>query len=633
MSSNKLAANAHRDTNGRSVLTFSNNEKHLLEILNMPPEIACEIAVPLEIRNGIYSIPGISNLVHLPVEDDLFTVCRVAVAGLIYRYLQDTDDIHLRGLLLIWIIKSHVLYRDYSIKRALSMIQSPNLVDDLLEMLTEYGLVSTSESTKLSKSTLATILKRLAVVDERTAQRHFSAALKLLSSVLGANLPALSKLISLEATPGDMRAPMVPLDIASRLTVFASAKYQHAPAVSDLLLPLQMCSSLPVRVNNVPLESQNLINHLAGRSGMLTGTRGSGRTTLMMALAANHSQSGSGNVFYYVSAPDYLPYALQGLGYEHLVVDQLLGIDVTQKDSRSSLLAQVEDLERNGRLSLLIDNFDDLTISSQQLVLWQLSKTKSVYFSTLPWMTSRIDAGMQKHGFPGEKLKIELADLDFPRINELCHTAYRLMGVEMPVQNPALDIRNQLGKSACTPLAVIAASQASVLGNPRFEKYSAKALVSELLRRDDLKDIPIPGTLDNLDTPLGDIIHLGKAVRHFIEREPSYDWLDDDPESREPVWMPIHLLQEDFGVYMDAIANWHVFEFNEPGNAVRFYCRVVEEHVAALSCYYFDNWKRTFLDRTLVGLKGSAVASILRCAKSWSQQFPKSKNGDSIFIE
>jgi hypothetical protein len=338
-------------------------------------------------------------------------------------------------------------------------------------------------------------------------------------------------------------------------------------------------------------------------------------------------------VFYYVSAPDYLPYALQGLGYEHLVVDQLPGIDVTQKDSRASLLAQVEDLERNGRLSLLIDNFDDLTISSQQLVLWQLSKTKSIHFSTLPWMTSRIDAGMQKHGFRGEKLKIELADLDFPRINELCHTAYRLMGVEMPVQNPALDIRNQLGKSACTPLAVIAASQASVLGNPRVEKYSAKALVSELRRRDDLKDIPIPGTLDNLDTPLGDLIHLGKAVRHFIEREPSYDWLDDDPESREPVWMPIHLLQEDFGVCMDAIANWRVFEFNEPGNAVRFYCRVVEEHVAALSCYYFDNWKRTFLDRTLVGLKGSAVASIMRCAKSWSQQFPKSKNGDSTFIE
>ena len=60
MSSNKLAANAHHDTNGGSVLTFSNNENQLLEILNIPPEIACEIAVPLKIRNGIYSIPEIS---------------------------------------------------------------------------------------------------------------------------------------------------------------------------------------------------------------------------------------------------------------------------------------------------------------------------------------------------------------------------------------------------------------------------------------------------------------------------------------------------------------------------------------------------------------------------------------------
>src|SRR6266498_1436959 len=216
MSSNKLTANPDRDTSCANVLTFSKNEKQLLEILNMPPEIACEIAVPLEIRHGIYSIPGVSNLVQSPAEEDLFTVYRVSLAGLIHRYLQDTDDIHLRGLLLIWIIKSHVLYRGYSIKRALSIIQSPNLADDLFEMLAEYGLISASESAKLSKSTLATILERLAVVDERTAQRHFSAALKLLSGVLGASLPALLRLISVEATPDDVDVSTESLDISSR---------------------------------------------------------------------------------------------------------------------------------------------------------------------------------------------------------------------------------------------------------------------------------------------------------------------------------------------------------------------------------------------------------------------------------
>src|SRR6266545_7098506 len=348
MSRNQVLAKPDADFAGTDVLKFSQNEKQLLQILNMPPEMACEIAVPKEIRQDIYSIPGISNLVHPPAEWDLFTVCRALLAGLMYRYLQDTDDIHLRGLLLVWIIKSHVLYRDYSIKRALSIIQSPNLADDLFEMLAEYGLISASESAKLSKSTLATILERLAVVDERTAQRHFSAALKLLSSVLGANLPVLSRLISQEAAPGDVEEPTESLDISSRITQFASAKYQHAPAVSDFLLPMQMCSSLPVWVNNVLLESKNLPNHLAGRSGTVTGSRGSGRTTLMMALATNNSQNGSGNVYYYVSAPDYLPYALQGLGYEHLIVDQLLGDDVNQKDIRTPLLAQVKELDSDG---------------------------------------------------------------------------------------------------------------------------------------------------------------------------------------------------------------------------------------------------------------------------------------------
>jgi len=546
--------------------------------------------------------------------------------------MQDTDEIHLRGLLLVWIIKSHVLYRDYSIKRALSIIQSPNLADDLLEMLTEYGLINTSESTKLSKSTLATVLERLAVVDERTAQRHFSAALKLLSSVLGANLPAMSRLISPEAAPNHMEVLTEAPDISSRITQFSSAKYQHAPAVSDLLLPMEMCSSLPLRVNNVLLESKNLPNHLAGRSGTITGSRGSGRTTLMMALATNNLQNGSGNVYYYVSAPDYFPYALQGLGCEYLIVDQLLGDDVTQKDSTASLLAQVEDLDRNGRLTLLVDNFDYLPISSQDVMLWQLSKTKSIYFSALPWMTPKIDTTMQKYGFSKDLLKIELADLDFPRINEICNTAYRIMGVENPSQSTALYIRNQLGKVACTPLAVIAASQASLAGNSRVEQYPAQALVSELLRRDGLTDVPIPGTLDNLDAQLGDIIRLGKAVRYFIEREPSYDWMDDDPESREPVWMPIPLLQEDFGLSMDAVASWHVFEFDESGNCVRLYCRAVEEHIAAISCYYLGIWKRTFLDRTLVGLKASAVARILRCAESWSRKYPTSKNIEAIWM-
>src|SRR6266498_2275849 len=371
MSRNQVPAKPDADFAGTDVLKFSKNEKQLLQILDMPPEMACEIAVPKEIRQGIYSIPGISNLVHPPAEWDLFTVCRALLAGLMYRYLQDTDDIHLRGLLLVWIIKSHVLYRDYSIKRALSIIQSPNLADDLFEMLAEYGLISASESAKLSKSTLATILERLAVVDERTAQRHFSAALKLLSSVLGANLAALLRLITAEAAPEHVEVPTESLDISSTITQFASAKYQHAPAVSNFLLPMQMCCSLPVRVNSVLLESKNLLNHLAGRSGTITGSRGSGRTTLMMALAASSSQSSSDKVCYYISAPDYLPYALQGLGYEHLIVDQLLGDDVTQKDRRASILAQVEDLERNRRLTLLVDNFDYLLISSQELMLWQ----------------------------------------------------------------------------------------------------------------------------------------------------------------------------------------------------------------------------------------------------------------------
>ena len=633
MSSNKLTANPDRDTSCANVLTFSKNEKQLLEILNMPPEIACEIAVPLEIRHGIYSIPGVSNLVQSPAEEDLFTVYRVSLAGLIHRYLQDTDDIHLRGLLLIWIIKSHVLYRGYSIKRALSIVQSANIVDDLFEMLTEYGFIKPSESATLSKSTLSRTLERLSVVDDRTAQRHFSAGLKLLSSVLGAYLPALSRLSPLKAAPEAVEAPTESLDIASRLTRFASAKYRHAPAVADFFLPIEMLSSLPIRINGILLESKYLLNHLAGRSGTITGSRGSGRTTLMMALGADRSPNSSGAVCYYVSAPDYLPYALQGLGYEHLIVDQLLGDDVNQKDIRTPLLAQVKELDSDGSLTLLIDNIDHLTLPSQYLVLWQLSKAKSIYFSILPWMMPKIDDAMQKYGFSSDLTKIELVDLDFPRINEICNTSYRIMEVENPPQNTAAYIHSQFGEFACTPLAVVATCRASIPSDPRIKQYPERALVSELLRRDGLRDVPIPRTLDSLDTQLGDIIRLGKAVRYCIEREPSYNFMDDDPEHREPVWMPIPLLQEDFGVSLDTIAKWRVFALDEPGNRVRFYCRVVEEHIASVSCYYLGTWQRTILDGPLVGLKGSVIARILQDAASWAQRYPESINDNPTFLK
>ena len=633
MSSNKFTANPDRDASCANVLTFSNNEKQLLEILNMPPEIACEIAVPLEIRHGIYSIPGISNLVHLPDEEDLFTVCRVSLAGLIHRYLQDTDDIHLRGLLLIWIIKSHVLYRGYSIKRALSIVQSANIVDDLFEMLTEYGFINESESATLSKSTLSRTLERLSVVDDRTAQRHFSAGLKLLSSVLGAYLPVLSSLGSPKATPDELELPTESLDIISRLTQFASAKYRHAPAVADVVLPMEMLSSLPILVNGILLESKNLLNHLAGRSGIITGSRGSGRTTLMMALGANRSQNSSGAVCYYVSAPDYLPYAQQGLGYEYLIVDQLLGDDVNQKDIRTTLLAQVKELDSDGSLTLLIDNIDHLTPPLQQLVLWQLSKAKSIYFSILPWVMPKIDDAMQKYGFSSDLIKIELVDLDFPRINEICNTSYRIMEVENPPQNTAAYIHSQFGKLACTPLAVVAACQAGISSELRIKEYPERALVSELLRRDGLRAVPIPRTLDSRDTQVINIIRLGRAVRYHIEREQSYDLMDDDPEHREPVWMPISLLQEDFGVSLDTIAKWRVFALDEPGNRVRFYCRVVEEHIASVSCYYLGTWHRTILDGPLGGLKGSVIGRILQDAASWARLYPESKNDNPTFMK
>jgi hypothetical protein len=396
---------------------------------------------------------------------------------------------------------------------------------------------------------------------------------------------------------------------------------------------MEMRSSLPIRVNGVLLESKNLLNHLIGRSGTITGSRGSGRTTLMMALGANCSQNSLGAVCYYVSAPDYLPYAQQGLGYEHLIVDQLLGDDVNQKASRTTLLAQVADLDRDGHLMLLIDNFDHLATPSQELVLWQLSKAKWMYVSILPWMMPRVENVMRKYSFSSDLNEIELVDLDFPRINEISNTAYRVLEVENPSQNTAAYIHCQFDELACTPLAVVAACRASVCGNEQIKQHAERALVLELLRRDGLRDLPIPRALNNLDDQLNDIIRLGRAVKYCIERDESYNFMDDDPEHRDPVWMPIPVLQEDFGVSPDIIAKWQVFVLDEPGNRLRFYCRVVEEHIASLSCYYLGTWQRTFLEGPLVGLKGSVIAKILQGAASWAQLYPQSQNNSPAVVK
>jgi len=180
---------------------------------------------------------------------------------------------------------------------------------------------------------------------------------------------------------------------------------------------------------------------------------------------------------------------------------------------------------------------------------------------------------------------------------------------------------------------VVAACRASISSDPRIKQYPERALVSELLRRDGLGEVPIPRTLDNIDTQLSEIIRLGKAVRYCIEREPSYNFMDDDPEQREPVWMPIPLLQDDFGVSLDTIAKWRVFALDESSNRVRFYCRVIEEHIASISCYYLGTWQRTILDGPLVGLRGSVIVRILQDAASWAQLYPESKNDNPTFMK
>lgn len=556
-------------------------------------------------------------------EINLFDVLRLVLARLLHmHYHAPKHKNKARGLLLIYLIHFDPVCGGDSVARAFASIAEPRTLESLYELLSDYFRF-VQEPMLISKAELAQWLKMMSGADERTAQRHYQTGMMIFANALGEFLDQIVQGEISAPLPGTGYEQAGEMDVRAMVARYALEQISVAPSAFGIKTPLNSCISRQLRImgDHYFVESTYLANHLAGRSGLILGSPGSGLTTVLRLVVLHGNQSGCGNnsVFLF-SAREYVEFAQQGQDGLQFVASKLLGPEYPNQRSRAKFLTQLDDLNRNRQLLLLVDDLDKLPYPSQQLVLSMLRTFRSIYFSVAPWEAEMIIRSMTRYGYGEEFLHLKLTDLTNMDKEMLRSLASNLTSTNCFARTDVMYVHDANFESAKTPLAVLAAlhSQSSQPIEPLARNISfALDLLSEFLRRGGYSEPQLTERWVDLKGPIVQLIQIGNAL-HCLLFSGSFDSTYDDNPNRSGIWIPLEHIREFTNISLDDLLQLRVFEINSETAQIRFISADLEELLVTLYCYYFGQCGRTLWDYSLSGIS----AHILSLARKGAQYIP-----------
>ncbi|HEY6020561.1 MAG TPA: ATP-binding protein, partial [Candidatus Paceibacterota bacterium] len=460
-----------------------------------------------------------------------------------------------------------------------------------------------------------------ATTPERSMLRYFDLAEWMIAKVLGEYLEPLYSLV----TGGDRRKPgplVNPVethpsargqgDIKSLLSEYALREWTESPLAFGIRLPLEHCIHRQLRVKGEQhtIDAAYLANHLVGYCGTISGLPGSGRTTVAL-LAAHFGNLEDHHHCYvfYMSLVDYLPYARKGLDYTYYIAAQL------GNSENANLRSQITELNERRELVILCDDFDRLSTDHQSLVLFQLSKSSSIFYTSTPWLVQKIQRELREYKDNDGIKALELINLDTSARDRMASLTANRLRKSDSVDSVAR-LLQPFSEVGITPLEVIAAVQAGVTDdNVRYLGY-IKQLLTETLRRAGLGDVHLPQRAEDLDPAVARHIVLGRAVREILAGG-SKTLVPDSDNYWSTVWIPQDLLKALLDGPIDDLLSSGLVRY-EGGSKFRLINRWIETFLAALDWYYSGCYQYSPFQSLVLAVFSTRLDEIRRMASNMS---------------
>lgn len=546
-------------------------------------------------------------------ERSLFDLIQTVTLSLIHRILEaPTEEIKLRGLFITYLQYLDPMYRGSSVAKAFSAFSDPAVAEDISSLLRahcrQFGGCS------IHKRDIAGRLERLAATHKRTAERHVQPARMLLINVLGEHLQDLSNLISSSTVPAIQveTGDHVP-DLSTLLERYTVSRCSLAPEAYGIRLPISECADRSVRIQGerFAIESRHLANHLIGHHGTLAGLPGSGRSTLLRFVAFHGNQEGiHGCRFFYFSARDYLDFAKQGYACCHYIAWQLCEISQLGPEHCASLATGLEELNRERRLVLLVDDVECLDDVSRELVLSKLASAGSIFFAATPHLVDVIHHEMVRRNYDGTLVRLQLDGLDPVGREAVARCAAHHSGMKDVDGSISGFFDDGNAEEGSIPLGIMAAVQCLSAEPAMRHLQFGHALLCEYLRRDGYAPMHLPRQADSLDTAMARIIRAGRLAREEILLHEPDALFPMGTASRMTMSLDLKRLQELWGDHGEDVVQLQIFRRFRYTAAIQVIFPSIEELLMTLDCFYYGGCSKSYLDILLPGSRGPIIQRI-----------------------
>lgn len=523
---------------------------------------------------------------------------------------------------LLGVIAKHTdpIYHGLAKDKVQTVFVEEKYLAHLYEMLSEFSEMI-GRPLLLSKSELRDRVPHFVTTPERSMLRYFDLAEWIVAKALGEYLEPLYRLV----TAGDRSKP-VPLaipvetrpsateqdDIKPLLLEYTLREWTESPLAFGIRLPLEHCihRQLSVKGEQHTIDAAYLANHLAGYCGTISGLPGSGRTTVAL-LAAHFGNLEDHHHCYvfYMSLVDYLPYARKGLDYTYYIAAQL------GNSENANLRSQITELNERRELVILCDDFDRLSTDHQSLVLFQLSKSSSIFYTSTPWLVQKIQRELREYKDNDGIKALELINLDTSARDRMASLTANRLRKSDSVDSVAR-LLHPFSEVVTTPLEVIAAVESDGADdNARYLVYT-KQLLTETLRRAGLGDIHLPQRAEDLDPAVARYIAMGRAVREVLV-DGSKIFVPASDDYWSTVWIPMDLLKTLLDGPIDDLLSSGLVRY-DGGSKFRLINRWMETFLAALDWYYSGYYQYSLFRSLVLTILSTRLDEIRKMASDMS---------------
>ena len=600
------------------------------ELLSNQPEIRDRT-----IRN-IYreAVPG-SDYLPLPESFGFHSALQLYLAKLlIAAYQSEPLESESRGLVLFFLYCFDPLLAGKSLAAIFRECQNSNHIATILSALfSQYsgavlgsGIPSESmgdlkrwrtASDYDSSQLRQWVSEKISTVVQRTAQRDFDEICEKLRRSLQKIAPAMFGDIAEKSQSEPLSQKPVhasTIDVRKLIQAESLQSCFYAPASFGFEFPIleSVAKRLNIDGEDICIDFLDYINWLRGCCGLISGAQGSGKTTLIRAIAYHCATSDSDQVVCYLDAHTCLPDAEKYLDVLVTIARGILGERFTDRETRKRVIGELRKMGADGELIVLVDNLEKLTSAQRKRIVLASAGCNSIYFSITSSMAEGVRELMASSGYTLPLRTIELVPLSSDEAEQMETWISIVLNIARVNGTSDLYVSDLQG----SPLYIMAKFLYLNRGGRGGPLALPLRLLSEMVQRNGFEAVKLVSKFEELNGTSQLLCRLGGAIYETIIRaERDYDPSPDRDDERPLFWISVPVIESYLNDLrrgsLDDLLKMGFFNYDPENRRIQLIDRQFEILLAAIFRHYNpDRFRRTMLDNILVGWIGHLVHQV-----------------------